>query len=388
MDPARLADRLRAIIVPPGGRPGPPVSTATPSTARHLRGLEEALGGAWQEMTAGRCFLVERSAEPTRAHGLETVGRIAAELVASADSASLLAGAASVRPPFTFFDLETTGLNGGAGTLAFLVGCGWFDGSGRFVTRQFVLTRQSDEPVILRAVAAELDRAGSLVSFNGRSFDAPMLETRCSFHRLSWDGDRPHLDVLHPARRFWAVPAGGTPEIDTGRRPSRDSGVAAGRDACSLPALERRLLSYQREDDVSGAEAPARYFEFVRTGDARPLAGVLEHNRQDLLSLAALTARLLRLVRSGHAGTTDAREALALGRIYARAGREIRGACGASARGRNRRLDAAPARRLDVPRRDRGARGRPGGDPPRAGARLAAGARLPGGGRLLAASAR
>ena len=103
-----------------------------------------------------------------------------------------------------FFDLETTGLSGGAGTLAFLVGCGWFEDDGAFVTRQFLLARHADERMLLEAVAAELARAGALVSFNGKSFDAPLLESRYLFHRLPWSGrEMPHVDVLHPARRFW-----------------------------------------------------------------------------------------------------------------------------------------------------------------------------------------
>jgi hypothetical protein len=81
-------------------------------------------------------------------------------------------------------------------------------------------------------------------------------------------------------------------------------------------SLERRLLGARRDGDVPGFEIPSRYFQFVRTGDARPLVPVLEHNRLDLLSLAALTARLLGLVRSGPSAAVDAQEALALGRIY------------------------------------------------------------------------
>src|SRR4029077_3318966 len=100
-----------------------------------------------------------------------------------------------------FFDLETTGLSGGAGTQAFLVGCGWVAGDGAVVARQFLLTRPSDERAMLEIVRAELARAGALVSFNGKSFDAPLLETRYAFHRVEWARDcLPHLDVLHPAR--------------------------------------------------------------------------------------------------------------------------------------------------------------------------------------------
>ena len=94
--------------------------------------------------------------------------------------------------------------------------------------------------------------------------------------------------------------------------------------ACSLIALEREILGVRRTGDVPGFEIPGRYFQFVRTGDARPLAAVLEHNRLDLLTLAALTARLLHLARTGPDAARDAREALALGHVYARAGLDDR----------------------------------------------------------------
>ena len=188
-------------------------------------------------------------------------------------------GGAPARLPFVFFDLETTGLSGGAGTCAFLVGCGAFDDDGGFVTRQFILLRHTDERALLQMVGAELAQAGALVTFNGKSFDAPLIETRYLFHRLEWTGaDLPHLDVLHPARRFWSE--GG-----------------AGETSCSLQNLEHLVLGARRAADVPGSEIPARYFQFVRTGDPRPLRAVLEHNRLHLLSLAGLTARLLDLVR-------------------------------------------------------------------------------------------
>ena len=140
-----------------------------------------------------------------------------------------------------------------------------------------------------------------------------MLETRYLYHRLASPAQLPHLDMLHVARRFWR---GGTPA-------GQDT-VAAG-SGCSLSALERHPLGTGRQGDVPGFEIPARYFHFVRTGDARPLQIVFEHNRLDLLSLAALTARALHLVRMGPGQAADPREALALGSIYARAGHEALG---------------------------------------------------------------
>jgi uncharacterized protein YprB with RNaseH-like and TPR domain len=301
MDSAKLTERLRAIIRPSGASalPGPPPAPPPAVDGGAPHSLERALGGEWRADGASRSLVVERRVDPWTAWGPASVGQLALQIADAADAAPLVANGAAARLPLVFFDLETTGLSGGAGTVAFLIGCGWFEADGRFVTRQHVMARHADEPSLLRAVGEEFGRAGALVSFNGRSFDAPMLETRCSYHRLPWHGgSRPHIDVLHPARRLW----GGASE-------------------CSLVSLERRLFGLFRADDVPGFEVPERYFRFIRTGDARPLEGVLEHNRQDLLSLAALTARLLRLLQAGPGAARDAQEALGISRVYARAGR-------------------------------------------------------------------
>jgi len=205
----------------------------------------------------------------------------------------------SARLPLLFFDLETTGLSGGAGTYAFLVGCGWFNDASAFVTRQYLVADMAEERGVLERVGTHVRDAGSLVSFNGKSFDAPLLELRCAYHRLPWAGSGvPHFDLVHPARRFW------------GRGALESVG-------CSLTSLEQRQLCATREGDVAGFEVPARYFNYVRTGDAAPLAAVLEHNRRDLLSLAGLTASLLELIDGGVQAVNDAAAALALGRTYA-----------------------------------------------------------------------
>jgi uncharacterized protein len=300
MEP-RLSDRLRGIIGGGHAAAGPPsIEAAAPGG--HTGDLA-ALEGAWRDS----CFVVERRRSAASVHGREAVAAIAERLRQASAQAPMLAAGAPAQPPFLFFDLETTGLSGGAGTYAFLVGCGWFDDDA-FVTRQFFMTRFADERPLLAAVRTELARAGALVSFNGKSFDAPVLETRYLFHRLEWIGARlPHVDVLHPARRFW----GG-------------SGLAPPSSSCSLVALEQQVLAARRNGDVPGFEIPERYFRFVRTGDARPLAAVLEHNRVDLLSLAALTARLLELVRCGPESARSAKEALALGHVYTRSGFETR----------------------------------------------------------------
>jgi hypothetical protein len=305
MEPSRLAGRLREILRPPrsnhpgGSAPLVPDVVSDPSESSRAS-IGDLLGGAWQPQGSGRCFVVEQRVLAGERHGDCRVGAFAQSIDDAADQAELL-GQGAPKPPFVFFDLETTGLNGGAGTCAFLVGLGWFDADRSFVTRQFILTRASDERVMLEAVGVDLRRAGALVSFNGKSFDAPMLETRHLFHRLGWmeaTGGAPHLDVLHPSRRFW--------------------GRGVGAD-CSLGALERKVLGATRVGDVPGSEIPERYFRFVRSGDPRPLAAVLAHNRLDLLTLAGLTARLLRLVQDGPSETQNPEETLALGELYSRA---------------------------------------------------------------------
>jgi hypothetical protein len=272
--------------------------------------VEDVLSGEWRDHAHGRSFVVTRCVDPHQFCGRDQVLDFAACVRRAADLAPLVAGGAPARPPFLFFDLETTGLSGGAGTHAFLVGCGRFDENGAFVIEQHVLVDYLSERSLLQSVGAIFAEAGSLVSFNGKVFDIPVLATRCALHRLdsSWSL-RPHVDILYPARRFWGN--AGVPGV-------------GGEQGCSLSALEMRVLDAGRPGDVRGSEIPARYFQFLRTGDARPLAQVLEHNRRDLLSLAGLTSRLLHLLAEGPSAAIDAREALALGCLYQRSGLDDR----------------------------------------------------------------
>ena len=345
-----LADRIRGIVAPVGVAQSSNVAQGfSPAMNAGLKACATAdadiaaiLGGSWREASGGRCFVVERRWKPSALHGRERIGALAERLDRAAGEAPLFTGGSPAKPPFIFFDLETTGLSGGAGTLAFLVGCGWFDGDGSFMTRQFLLARHADERMLLEAVAMELARAGALVSFNGKSFDAPLLEGRYLFHRISWRGrEMPHVDVLHPARRFWRPRVAQSfqgcdhgadqPSPRLGRSAAASAKVespALQGDACSLQALERQVVGVRRHGDVPGFEIPGRYFQFVRSGDAAPLEAVLEHNRLDLLTLAALTARLLHMTRTGPDAIGDAREALALGHVYARGGLEERARAG------------------------------------------------------------
>jgi len=231
------------------------------------------------------CLVVERRLGPSVRHGRAAVGELAAFLEESVSEASLVTGGAAPRSPLLFLDLETTGLSGGAGTYPFLVGCGSFDHDGGFITRQYVRTRPSDERALLAAVAAEFGRAGALVTFNGKAFDAPLLETRYLFHRLAWPaGQLPHVDVLHPARLFWHEAAARRRMV---RQVIRSIGEGGDDGGCSSGAGTHAARA-NRSGDVPGSQIPSRYFEFLSNGDAEPLEGVLEHNRLDLLSLPGL----------------------------------------------------------------------------------------------------
>lgn len=172
-----------------------------------------------------------------------------------------------------FLDTETTGLAGGTGTYAFLVGLGLIEDR-RFRLRQLFMRGPAEEPALLDALQQTLSRCRLLVTFNGRSFDWPLLETRFILHGFRPRFDFEHLDILHPARRVW-------------KHRLRD---------CSLGNLEGALLGPRRELDVPGFLIPQLYFDYLRDGDACRLRAVFAHNREDIITMARLTARLLAAV--------------------------------------------------------------------------------------------
>jgi hypothetical protein len=201
-----------------------------------------------------------------------------------------------------FLDLETTGLSRGSGTYAFLIGAGRFEGD-VFCVRQFFMREPCEEAAQLEALAQWLADIDGVITFNGRSFDVPVLSCRQSCHGLpAFLQALPNLDLLPAARRLF------------GRR-LRD---------CSLGSLERQLLSFEREDDVPGWLVPERYLTYQRTGDARPLVGVFRHNLFDVLSMVTLTSRLARAFATPHGVLEHGCDWLGLARVYGRAGDRCR----------------------------------------------------------------
>jgi uncharacterized protein YprB with RNaseH-like and TPR domain len=319
-----LSSRLRDIIRS-APRPAARELTYVPEGGYEARSdpdrMCDVLGARALDTAWGSCLVVDRRYEADRWHGDV---RVEACVVADDERLSVLDGTlgppAEGASPILFVDTETTGLSGGAGTVAFLVGCGWFD-LGAFHTRQFLLPGFAAERALLAAITDAVAPAGLVVTYNGKSFDLPLLETRWLFHRMETPfADKRHFDMLHPARRLWrrrasTVAQGGSTSVAQGFSPVTPD------DGCSLGALERALLAFERVGDVPGFEIPSRYFQFVRTADPRPLVDVLEHNRLDLISLAAIVARAQGLVAGGADACRDAHERLALGRVFDRAGR-------------------------------------------------------------------
>lgn len=167
---------------------------------------------------------------------------------------------------FLFIDTETTGLRGGAGTVAFLIGAGFFADE-QFIVKQFLIRDYHQEPDMLHQVLEMFHQARCLVSYNGASFDMPLLQSRATINRMQALYDVPlHLDLIHAARRVFKLRIR----------------------QCSLSAIEEQVFGEARKDDLPGTEIPARYFEFLKTRDERLMDDVLMHNHLDILSLAKL----------------------------------------------------------------------------------------------------
>jgi uncharacterized protein YprB with RNaseH-like and TPR domain len=180
-----------------------------------------------------------------------------------------------------FLDTETTGLAGGTGTYAFLVGLAWWDAGGLQVEQLF-LRDLHEEYSLLQELSERLAERPVLVSFNGKSFDWPLLENRFTMTRnLRTPKLVAHFDLLHPARALWKLRLGSVRLVELERH-----------------VLDAARLGWRRDDDVASALIPQYYFDYLRGGTMQPLAGVVEHNQMDLRGLAALFAKINSLLES------------------------------------------------------------------------------------------
>ena len=193
-----------------------------------------------------------------------------------------------------FLDTETTGLAGGAGTYIFLVGAGYFEGD-QFCVRQYFMRDYNEERALLSAVNELLSNFEAIVSYNGKTFDIPLIQSRFIMSGMKMSLKDPyHFDLLYPARRLWKKRL----------------------ESCSLSTVERDILGVIRENDVPGYLVPEIYFRYLKTKDARALKQVFEHNLQDILSLVALVSRMCCLVEDPFNNTKYGMDIFSIGKMF------------------------------------------------------------------------
>ncbi len=258
--PTSLSERLRALGLQIGS------NELKPKPQFHPNHLSEALGGQLESTPFGEALVVMQSYPEG-----SKLGETALEITHSMETLARWVGdpkLSSILPnEMVFLDTETTGLSGGTGTYPFLIGAGRFQ-DGQFIVKQFLMPDPAAETAQLAAFESFLTSANTIVTFNGKAFDVPIINTRFTLQGLQTPL-KPliHIDLLHLARRLWRD-----------RLPSR-----------TLGNLEVQILgSLRGEMDIPGWLIPQIYFDFLRDGNPEPLKNVLYHNEQDVVSLAAL----------------------------------------------------------------------------------------------------
>jgi len=283
-----LADKLKSLGVKTGTAHLP-----APQPARHT--IDSVVAGSFRVTPRGEAFVAEQIFDTDYLHG-KTSPYVAAPLSIISEWANDARIAELPIGKFAFLDTETSGLAGGTGTYAFLVGAARFV-DGKFALQQFFLRDPAEEPAMLEALIQFLAPCEALITFNGKAFDAPLLATRYSLHRIPVPfKNYAHLDLLPLARRLWRD-----------RLPSR-----------ALKYLEEHILGFTRtSDEVPGYEIPWLYFDYLRTQDARPLGGVFYHNAMDMVAMAALLAHVSEMLADPYHGRVEhGLDFVALGKLY------------------------------------------------------------------------
>ncbi len=283
-----LADKLKSLGVKTGTSHLPP-----PKPAGYT--IDSVVAGSFHATPRGEAFVSEQIFDGDYLHGkVSHLSTFPLSIISEWAHDPRIAEMPIHK--FAFLDTETSGMAGGTGTYAFLVGAARFV-DGKFTLQQFFLRDPSEEPAMLEALINFLAPCEGLVTFNGKSFDAPLLVTRYSLHRIPVPfKNYAHVDLLPLARRLWRD-----------RLPSR-----------ALKYLEEHVLGFTRtSDEVPGYEIPWLYFDYLRTGDARPLGGVFYHNAMDVVAMAALLGHVSELLADPYGGRVEhGLDFIALGKLY------------------------------------------------------------------------
>lgn len=296
---ARLKQQIALISQKYSTQPAKPkpLSPAAPSAGIHASSarwfIEEWSEGQVVENEFGKHFQTERLFASHKRHGSADVGALAD--LPDDFLETLGNGEIHSTPPdrWAFLDTETTGLLGASGTYAFLIGVGRITSEG-FKVRQFFMREYSEERSILAALEEHLSDFDVLITYNGKSYDQPLLETRYLVTRHNTPFARlAHLDLLHGARRLWKLRIA----------------------SCRLMELEEQILGFYRDGDLPGELIPYVYFEYLRSHEARRLVPIFHHNAMDILTLACLTAIVPAAFR-----TTDSES---LARVGVRRGEDL-----------------------------------------------------------------
>lgn len=283
-----LADKLKSLGVKSGSSlPSPPkVDRQT---------IDAVVAGSFQATHRGEVFVAEQAYGEEYFHG-NSSPLFSPSFSVIAQWANDPRIADLPLSKFAFLDTETSGLSGGTGTYAFLVGAARFI-DGKFVLKQFFMRDPAEEPALLEGLANFLAPCEALVTFNGKSFDAPLLVTRYSLHQIPVPfKNYAHLDLLPLARRLWRD-----------RLPSR-----------ALKYLEEHILEFSRtSDETPGYEIPWLYFDYLRSGNAGPLAGVFYHNAMDVVAMAALLNYVTEMTSNPYEGRVQhGLDFVALGKLF------------------------------------------------------------------------
>jgi hypothetical protein len=288
----------------PDGAVAAPPRPAAPARDPGWPDVADLIVGSRRAGAAGGCFVAETRYPLDHVHGEVALS----DLLGAATSAfALMTGddrLGRLDPERTvLIDIETTGLAGGTGTLVFLIGLGFFADS-HFRVEQFFLRDPGEERAMLHMLGEVLGRFEAVVTFNGKCFDWPLIETRHYYHRVPLRPSAPlHLDLLFPARRLFRRRIG----------------------SCSLEQLEAEALGLgRRVGEVPGFLIPTIYFEYLRSRDGRGLVPVFERNRRDILSMLSLAVCMARCV-DDPAAASHATDVYSLGRLFEDAGQVERG---------------------------------------------------------------